>query len=227
MGRLLVVDDDPRVAQAMKTVLSVAGHDVSVALGGFEALEMIERAHPDLMLLDFRMPDLDGIDVLEELRGEDGTLPFPVLVFTSENGARYGEVAGLRAGAVDYIRKGVDTDVIVARVEAALRRFSGTPRRERRLVSGDVVIDLQAMRVTVAGRPVAMESRPYAVLVHLVERADAVVSRSELLGEVWGTTFAGFAHAVDQAVYEVRKALGDRTRVETVPRRGYRFVSRV
>ena len=226
MGKVLVVDDDPRMADAMCRILSLAGHQVDVALGGFEALEMVDRARPDLMLLDFRMPDLDGVDVLEELRQEDGEVPFPVLVFTSENSSRYGEVAGLRAGAIDYIRKGVDTEVVVARVESALRRFRGAKAQPRRLVCGDLTIDLQAMRVTVAGRAVPMESRPYALLVYLVERAGAVVSRAELLNEVWGTSYAGFAHAVDQAVYEVRRAIGDRSRIETVARRGYRYVSR-
>jgi DNA-binding response OmpR family regulator len=225
VGRVLVVDDDPRVADAMEHVLSAAGHEVEVALGGFEALEKINRVHPDVMLLDFRMPDLDGIDVLEELRQPDGSIPFPVLVFTSESGPRYGEVAGLRAGAIDYVRKGVDSEVIVARVDSALRRVRiASP--SRRLVCGPLLIDLKAMRVTVKGRQVHLESRPYAVLVYLAEREGAVVSRNELLNDVWGTNYAGFGHAVDQAIYEVRKALGDRRWIETVSGRGYRFVAR-
>ena len=226
MGRVLVVDDDPRMADAMQRALIGAGHHVDVALGGFDALEKVERVAPDVMLLDFRMPDLDGIDVLEELRLRDSGLTFPVLVFTSENGSRYGELAGLRAGAVDYIRKGTDTEVVLARVEAALRRFAAAPAPVRHLIRGGLAIDLDAMRVTVRGRAVALEARPYAVLVYLAQREGVVVSRSDLLNDVWATDYAGFAHAVDQAVYEVRRALGARDWIETVPRCGYRFVAR-
>lgn len=224
MGRVLVVDDDPRVGETMQQLLTGAGHRVEVALGGFDALEKVERTRPDVMLLDFRMPDLDGIDVLEELRLRDGAIRFPVLVFTSENGIRYSELSGLRAGAIDYIRKGADAEVILARVESALRRFE-LPVASGRLVRGRLAIDLKAMRVTVEGRAVRLEARPYALLVYLAEREGVVVPRSELLSEVWGTDYAGFSHAVDQAVYEVRKGLGSRRWIETVARRGYRFVS--
>lgn len=223
MGRVLVVDDDSRVAEAMRRVLAAAGHDVAIARGGFEALEMVERQHPDLMVLDFRMPDLDGIDVLAELRDAEGSTPFPVLVFTSEAGHRYGELAGLQAGAVDYVRKGADTAVVLARVEAALRRFSSAPPQRRVLLRGPLRIDLDAARVSLAGREVDLEARPYALLVYLAERDGTVVSRAEVLAQVWGTDYAGFAHAVDQAVYEVRKTLRDSRWIQTVPRIGYRF----
>lgn len=223
MGRVLVVDDDSRVAEAMRRMLAGAGHQVAVAHGGFEALEMIERQPPDLMVLDFRMPDLDGVDVLEELRVGGGATPFPVLVFTSEQGQRYGEIAGLQAGAVDYVRKGADGAVVLARVEAALRRFSARSSHRRVLERGALRIDLDAARVLVAGRQVGLEARPYKLLVYLAERDGSLVSRAELLSEVWGSTYAGFAHALDQAVYEVRKALGDSRWIETVARLGYRF----
>ncbi len=225
MGRVLVVDDDPGVADALRQLLSQAGHEVGVARGGFEALEMVEQSRPDMMLLDFRMPDLDGIDVLEELRREDGSMPLPVLVFTSETGARYGEVAGLQAGAIDYVRKGADADVILARVESALRRVprSDAHAASQEIVRGALKIDLRAMRVVMAGRVVPLKPRAYALLVYLAEREGEVVSRTDLLTDVWGTRYAGFAHAVDQAVYEVRKALGDRRWIETVARGGYRF----
>jgi DNA-binding response OmpR family regulator len=225
MGRVLVVDDDQGVAEVLRQMLSQAGHEVCVALGGFEALEKVERWRPDMMLLDFRMPDLDGIDVLEELGGEDGTPSLPVLVFTSESGDRYGEVAGLRAGAIDYLRKGADAEVILARVESALRRFprvKGYSAREE-IVRGTLRIDLRGMRVVVAGRVVRLKPRAYSLLVYLAEREGEVVSRMDLLADVWGTHYIGFAHAVDQAVYEVRKALGDRSWIETVARGGYRF----
>lgn len=190
---------------------------------GTEALAIVESCSPDLMLLDFQMPDMNGRAVLAAIRRVDGSMPFPVLMFTGGRTADVDEVLGLRDGAVDYIKKGVPRSVLLARIETALQR---APRRSHVLARGRLVIDLRTQRVRLGEEDIELKTRPFLLMAYLAEREGEVVTRDELLREIWGTAYPGFSHAVDQAVYEVRRALRDRAWIQTVPRRGYRFVRR-
>ncbi len=219
---LLVVDDEPRTAEVTAELLRRAGYSVEVALSGTDALEHVKAKTPDLMLLDYEMPDMDAPEVLDLLRGASPRLMFPVIVLTGARLTAGDQVLGIERGASDYIAKGTDRQVLLARVRGALRdRSAGTGRA---LVHGRLKIDPSRMRVTIDGRDVKLEGRPFATLHLLAERPGEVVSRAELLERAWGTTYAGFEHSVEQAVHEVRRALGEPGWIETVRGIGYRFV---
>ena len=219
-ARVLVVDDERAAARATAELLRRAGYVTDVALGGGEALALAAQRAPDLMLLDFEMPDMDGGEVLQRLRGDSEDVPFPVLILTGRRVAPGDQVLGLERGAADYIVKGVDRGVLLARVRAALRR-NRSPSEIRR---GRLRVDLTASRAWLGERRLILERKPLGVLHHLALREGQAASRSELLRAVWETEFKGFYHSVDQAVYAVRKELHDPRWIETIHGYGYRFV---
>jgi len=209
-ARLLVVDDEPRTAEVTAELLRRAGYAVDVALSGTEALSRVRSEIPDLMLLDYEMPDMDAPEVLDQLRSGSDRLSFPVIIFTGARPSPGDQVLSIERGAADYIAKGTDRQVLLARVRGALR--DRTPSG-RALVRG------------LEGRELHLEGRPLATLQILAEKPGEVVSRNELLERAWGTHYAGFEHSVEQAVHEVRRALGEPGWIETVRGIGYRFVT--
>jgi DNA-binding response OmpR family regulator len=220
-ARLLVVDDELRTAEVTAEVLRRAGYTVDVAHSGSEALQHVKSVTPDLMLLDYEMPDMDAPEVLDMLRGDLARLSFPVIVLTGARLTAADQVIGIERGASDYIAKGTDRQVLLARVRGALRdRGTG----DRVVTHGRLRIDASRMRVTLDGRVLKLEGRPFMTLHLLAGRPGEVVSRSELLERAWGTTYAGFEHSVEQAIHEVRRALGEPAWIETVRGIGYRFV---
>ena len=220
---MLVVDDEPRTAAVTAELLRRAGYVVDVALSGSEALAHVKAGTPDLMLLDYEMPDMDAPEVLDLLRGGSRRLSFPVIVLTGARLSASDQVLGIERGASDYIAKGTDREVLLARVRGALRDRGAEGGRV--IVHGRLRVDPAQMRVTLDGREVKLEGRPFATLHILVERAGEVVSRAELLERAWGTTYSGFEHSVEQAVHEIRRALGEPGWIETVRGIGYRFVA--
>jgi len=221
-ARLLVVDDEPRTAEVTAELLRRAGYAVDVALSGGEALARVRSGTPDLMLLDYEMPDMDAPEVLDLLRSGSDRLSFPVIILTGARLSAADQVLGIERGASDYIAKGVDREVLLARVRGILRDRTA---KSRVLVRGRLRVDSVHMRVTVDGREVKVEGRPLTVLQLLAEREGEVVTRGDLLERAWGTTYAGFEHSVEQAVHEVRRALGEPGWIETVRGIGYRFVT--
>jgi len=221
-ARLLVVDDEQRTAEVTAALLRRAGYLVEVALNGEDALAHVQAATPDLMLLDYEMPDMDAPEVLDLLRGDAARLSFPVIVLTGRRLTSSDQVLGIERGASDYIAKGTDRQVLLARVRGALRDRAA--RGGHVVTHGRLRIDPTRMRVTLDGHEVRLEGRPFAALHLLAERPGEIVSRTELLERAWGTSYAGFEHSVEQAVHEVRRALGEPGWIETVRGVGYRFV---
>ena len=222
-ARLLVVDDEPRTAEVTAELLRRAGYAVEVALSGSDALAHIQAGTPDLMLLDYEMPDMDAPEVLDQLRSGSDRLEFPVIILTGARHSPGDQVLGIERGAADYIAKGTDRQVLLARVRGVLRDRAASGARA--IVRGRLRVDMARMRATLDGRQLQLEGRPLAALQILAERPGEVVSRAELLERAWGTKYAGFEHSVEQAVHEVRRALGEPGWIETVRGIGYRFVT--
>jgi DNA-binding response OmpR family regulator len=220
-ARLLVVDDEPRMAEVTAELLRRAGYVVEVAASGTEALEKIRSGTPDLMLLDYEMPDMDAPEVLDQLRSGGERVSFPVIILTGARKAAADQVLGIEHGATDYLAKGLDRQVLLARIRGALRDHASGGRL---VIRGRLRVDVTKMRATLGERVVRLEGRPLLTLHYLAERRGEVVSRSELLERLWGTRYAGFEHSVEQAVHEVRRALGEPGWIETVRGLGYRFV---
>ncbi len=220
-ARLLVVDDEPRTAELTANLLRRAGYTVDVAGSGTEALALARSNAPDLMLLDYEMPDMQAPEVLDELRSGADRVAFPVIIFTGARNSPGDQVVGIERGATDYIVKGTDREVLLARVRGALReRASG----DRVVVRGRLRIDAARAQVFLGSKPLKLERRPLLMLELLAARDGEVVTRAELLEGVWGNRFKGFEHSLEQAAYELRRSLKEPGWIETVRGIGYRLV---
>jgi two-component system response regulator RstA len=220
-AKLLVVDDEPRTAELTAELLRRAGYTVDVAGSGSEALERVRSDSPDLMLLDYEMPDMQAPEVLDSLRSGAERVPFPVIILTGARHAPSDQVLGIERGATDYIVKGTDRQVLLARVRGALR--------ERAAATGPVVrgrlrIDAARREARLGDRLLKLERRPMLMLQLLASRPGEVVLRSELLERVWGSSYVGFEHSVEQAVHQIRRELKEPDWIQTVRGTGYRFV---
>jgi len=220
-AKLLVVDDEPRTAEITADLLRRAGYAVDVAGSGTEALERVRTASPDLMLLDYEMPDMEAPEVLDSLRSGSDRISFPVIILT---GARHGpgdQVLGIERGATDYIVKGTDRQVLLARVRGALRERAAASGV---LVRGALRIDALRAEARLGDRALKLERRPLLMLQLLARRAGEVVPRSEILDRVWGSSYVGFEHSLEQAIHQIRRELKEPGWIETVRGIGYRFV---
>jgi DNA-binding response OmpR family regulator len=222
MAKLLVVDDEPRTAELTAELLRRAGYLVEVVVSGSEALARVRLSAPDLMLLDYEMPDMDAPEVLDQLRSDYGRIAFPVIILTGARQAAGDQVVGIERGATDYIVKGTDRQVLLARVRGALRDQSTA---DHVVVRGRLRLDAARGQAWLGERSLKLERRPLLMLQMLAGRTGEVVTRTELLEQVWGSSYAGFEHSVEQAVHEIRRALQEPGWIETVRGIGYRFVT--
>src|SRR3984893_18458138 len=221
-ARLLVVDDEPRTAELTAELLRRAGYVVEIAVSGIQALQSVRSSSPDLMLLDYEMPDMEAPEVLDSLRSGADRIAFPVIILTGARHAPGDQVLGIDHGATDYIVKGTDRHVLLARIRGALRESAPEARV---VVAGRLRIDLARGQAWLGDREVKLERRPLLMLQLLAGRQGEVVGRAELLERVWGTKYAGFEHSLEQAVHQIRRALKEPGWIETVRGIGYRFVA--
>ena len=216
---LLLVEDDDSIAEPLVAGLRREGFDVTRVATGADAL----AADPgELVLLDLRLPDVDGFTVCRELRARSEV---PIIV-VSARGEEVDRVVGLELGADDYVVKPFGLRELVARIRAVSRRSAA--RREggeEVVVAGPVRIDLRAHRVTVDGAEVHLTGKEFDLLTVLVRDAGAVVDRERLLREVWNTTWYGSSKTVDVHVASLRRKLGDPALIETVRGVGLRFAA--
>ena len=222
-ARLLVVDDEPRTAELTAELLRRAGYLVDVAGSGTEALAQVRVTSPDLMLLDYEMPDMDAPEVLDLLRSGADRLGFPVIILTGARHAAGDQVMGIDRGATDYILKGTDRQVLLARIRAALRDNAGAGSV---VVRGRLRINAARGQVSLGERALKLERRPLLMLQLLAGRPGDVVTRAEILEQVWGSSYSGFEHSLEQAAHEIRSALDEPGWIETVRGIGYRFVTK-
>lgn len=219
---ILVVDDDPALRQALTRILTFEGYDVEIAPTGHDALEMV--ATVDLMVLDLGLPDLDGLEVARRVRAAGHTLPILVLTARGDVGDR---VAGLDAGADDYLPKPFDLSELLARVRALLRRTQ--PNAGSAVYTlGDLVMDTARRKVTREDDDIDLTKTEFALLQVLLAANGMVVERSDLMTEVWGFSSPTLDSNLDTYVSYVRRkteANGRSRLVHTV--RGVGFVARV
>jgi two-component system response regulator MprA len=214
---VLVVDDDLAIRRMLERVLAGAGFTVESTGGGGDALVRVERSVPDLLVLDVAMPAVDGLAVTRRLRAKG--LALPILLLTARDAVRE-RVDGLEAGADDYLVKPFDTDELVARLRALLRR--NRPRTET-LAFGDVSLDPQSGDAWRAGRPLQLTRREAQLLELLMRRGRAIVERETALEEVWGGDAEVTTNTVDRYVAYLRRKLGEPAIIETVRGVGFRL----
>jgi two-component system OmpR family response regulator len=217
--RLLVVEDEARLASALQRGLQAEGFAVDVAGDGPSGLELARHGEYDAMILDVMLPGLSGYRVVRALRAEDHWLP--VLMLSAKDG-EYDQADGLDCGADDYLTKPFSYVVLLARLRALLRR--GAPARPAVLEAGDLCLDPAQRTVTRGGAPIGLTAREFALLEYLMRRTGEVVSKTELLDHVWDASVDTAENAVEVYVGYLRRKIG-RERLETVRGAGYRLAS--
>jgi len=219
---VLVVDDDEAIRTALERALRLEGFAVQVAEDGLRALELVEESRPGVIVLDVVMPNLSGITVVSRLRARGNDVPICVLSARDEVQDR---VAGLEAGADDYVIKPFDLEELVARLRALLRRGPSSEGDVLRV--GDLIIDPSQRMVTRGGREVTLTRREFELLEELARHRNVVLSRQQLLETVWGYDFEVEGNVVDVFIGYLRRKLeadGEERMIHTV--RGVGFVLR-
>ncbi len=224
MHRLLLVEDDPHVASFVRQGLAEEGYLVEWAATGQEGLGRALAEHFDAVLLDVRLPDLSGVEVCRALRSHDAARP--VLMLTALDGVA-DRVAGLRAGADDYLPKPFAFDELLARIEALLRRAATAPPA-RVLACGPLRLDLATRRAACHDAPLALTATEFDLLAYFLARPGQALSRDEIHRDVWGLTFDRGTNLIDVYVGYLRRKLADaacHAHFDAVRGIGYRFTS--
>ena len=217
--KILVVDDEARMRKLVKDFLSIKGYIVLEAQDGEEALKVFD-ANKDvkLILLDVMMPKMDGFEVLEAIRQYSKV---PVMMLTARSEER-DELEGYKLGVDEYITKPFSPKILVARVEAVLRRTVG--EAEDRLIAGAIEIDKVARSVYIDKKPVDLSFKEYELLTYFIENKGIALSREKILSSVWNYDYFGDARTIDTHVKKLRAKMGERgDYIKTLCGMGYKF----
>jgi DNA-binding response OmpR family regulator len=217
---ILVVEDEPAIREVEIAYLNKAGYSTTEVTNGQEAVDAFHKRGADLAIVDINLPLLNGLEVCRRIRDVS---TIPIIIVTARDGDD-DEVKGLEAGADDYVKKPFNPNVLVARVQALLRRYG-----HRRIVCGELVVDPEQMSVTKGGEPIALTTTQFNVLVALASRPDMVLTRDQLIEQVYSDP-AGHAiydRTIDAHIKSIRKLVEDDPAhphyIQTVIGRGYKF----
>jgi two-component system KDP operon response regulator KdpE len=225
-ARILVVDDEPAIVRAVRTNLSAHGFDVETAETGEAGIDSWRRRRPDIMILDLGLPDIDGLEVIKQVRAVAAT---PIIVLSVRGNERE-KVQALDVGADDYLTKPFGVEELLARVRVALRHAAGpTTGAEAVYRSGDLEVDVERRRVRAAGEDIHVTPTEYELLKAFVAHPDKLLTDRMLLQEVWGPEYGNEAHYLHVYVARLRKKIEpdpQRPRyLVTEPGVGYRLVT--
>jgi DNA-binding response OmpR family regulator len=219
-GVALVIEDDEAIGALVGAYLERAGFDVVREVTGEAGLEAAAREELRFVVLDLALPDLDGLELCRQLRG-DADVPILILTARDEEADR---IIGLELGADDYVTKPFSPRELVARVRAVLRRAEPVPPDAQVIAVGELSIDVRSRTVAVGEETVALRTLEFELLAELARHAGRVVTRDRLLDQVWGLSFAGGTRTVDVHVAQLRKKLGRPQLIQTVRGVGYRLL---
>ncbi len=220
-GRILVIDDEPQITRVLRASLTAQGFDVRTANDPEEGLLVYRDWAPDLVITDLMMPGLSGVEVCRAIRAQGAT---PVLVLSVRDHER-SKVEALDAGADDYVTKPFNTQELLARVRAHLRR--APERTTAAIEAGDFVVDTTAHSITVLGKPIHLTPKEFDLLLHLARQAGKVITHRALLTAVWGAQAAHQPEYLRVFIGQLRKKLEAETGrqyIQTEPWVGYRFL---
>lgn len=212
--RILVVDDEIRIARFIELELKYEGYDVHVRYNGRDGLNALKEATYELVILDVMMPDLSGIEVLRRLRQ---TSDVPVIMLTAK-GETIDKVMGLDFGADDYLTKPFEIEELLARIRSAIRRYQrlAVPSDLSALSAGELMMDFEKHEVRYSGERVELTKKEFDLLEMFVRNRDIVLSREKILNDVWGYDFMGDTNVVDVYIRYIRSKIDDRFNVKLI-----------
>lgn len=221
-ARILIVDDERNIVESLSYNLQREGFQTLAAFDGLTGLELAQRETPDLIVLDWMLPGLDGLEVCKRLRGGESTRSIPVLMLTVRS-EETDKVLGLEMGADDYVTKPFGNRELVARVKAMLRRL-GEPAPTEQFILEGLRLDWTRHLAHLNDQSLELTSKEFHLLKALIQARGRVQSRAQLLDEVWGYEGVAGSRTVDLHVSQLRKKLGPlASRLVTVKNAGYRF----
>jgi len=224
-GKVLVVEDEPAIADVVSRYLRRAGYETAIAAGGQAALELAQAARPDVVVLDLMLPDIDGLEVMRRLRRDDPRRR--AIILLTARGEESDRIVGLRLGADDYVVKPFSPAELVARVDAVLRRIDPVSEQQPPLCFDGLVIDPRAHTVALDGQPIELTRREFELLLFMARHPGQAFTRDQLMDHVWQYTFYMDTSTVTVHIRRLRAKLEpDPARprhIETVWGVGYRF----
>lgn len=217
MINILIIEDDVNIAKMIKATLSIVNYNGFCCYNGKDGVEKAMKNEYNLILLDVMLPEMNGFEVMENIRS-CGT---PVIFLTAVQDVA-DKVKGLRLGAEDYIVKPFEALELLARIDVVLRRSHKT---QNKLNYYDISVDIEKHVITKAGKPIQFTPKEFDVFVYFLQHQDIAISRERLLSNIWGYEFEGESRTVDIHVQQVRRKIGLQNKLITIPKLGYRLES--
>ncbi|MDE7433217.1 MAG: response regulator transcription factor [Lachnospiraceae bacterium] len=214
MIKILIVEDDINIAKMIQTTIEMGGYEACVCNDGISGLEKINSNCFDLALLDVMLPGLDGFGIIGKK-----TSATPVIFITAKQDVM-DKVSGLKLGAEDYIVKPFEAMELLARIEVVLRRYN---KEDHILTYDDIVVDIREHSCKQKGALVSLTPKEFDILLFFLRHPDVAISRSQLLSSIWGYEFEGESRTVDIHIQQLRKKLGLKDKLITLPKLGYRL----
>jgi DNA-binding response OmpR family regulator len=225
MRKVLIIEDDPAMAVALRDGFQFEGYDVLEAQDGAVGLQLATEKHADLVILDVMLPKLSGLDVCKQLRSNGNSMP---IIMLTARGQEIDKVLGLKLGADDYVTKPFSFMELMARVEAVLRRTSKPAEKIECYQFGDVSLNFKHIQATKGDDALDLSPREFDIMRYLIEHRGEVVTRDQLLDAVWGYENFPFTRTVDMHIAKLRKKIEDTPSdphyIITVHRVGYKFM---
>ncbi len=226
MKRILIIEDESAVVDALRVTLAREGFQVTSKADGLTGLAQVRKTPPDLLILDLILPQFSGLDVCREIRRDEKLSRLPILVVTGRD-EEADRIVGLELGADDYVTKPFSTRELAARVKALLRRTEPEGETKKRLEVGDLIIDPASHRVTRSGKPVPLTTLEFRLLYFLASHPNRLFSRDQLLDAAWGEDRFVSPRSVDTYLWRLRKKVESGSRsplhLKTVRGAGYIF----
>ncbi|MCW5518446.1 response regulator transcription factor [Aureitalea sp. L0-47] len=221
--RILLVDDEPDILEIIGYNLSSEGYQIITAENGVEAIAKAKKQKPHLIILDVMMPEMDGIEACEKIRGIP-ELSETVITFLTARGEDYSQVAGFEAGADDYITKPIKPKVLISKVKALLRRFKQTSEEDSLMKIGNLTINREEYKILKGKQEIILPRKEFELLALLASKPGKVFKREDILDRVWGNEVVVGGRTIDVHIRKLREKIGDE-RFKTVKGVGYKFVS--